>query len=147
MINLNELTMFEDSKVFKLEQFPTRSYEKDYVTQMDITIEMNLNQLIIERVVYSSLDFLSDIGGVLSILVSTGAIFCAVWNYRHLENYMVSRLFKLQTENYATSVHQSGAQSDYHIDGMSRFRDFESLDKTQRDHHHSEFMEPRLLGK
>ena len=41
-----------------------RSYEKDYVTQLDISIEMNLNQRQVARDGYTVLDYISDIGGI-----------------------------------------------------------------------------------
>ena len=42
-INLDDLTELSDSSVFKFEQKPVMPYEKDFVVQMDISIEMNLN--------------------------------------------------------------------------------------------------------
>ena len=72
---------------------PLKPYEKDYNVQMDITVEMNLNQVIIARDGYTYLDFLSDIGGMQGMLISLIALFIGFWNYNHLENYMVSNLF------------------------------------------------------
>ena len=60
---------------------------------MDITVEMNLNQVIIARDGYTYLDFLSDIGGMQGMLISLIAFFISFWNYNHLENYMVSNLY------------------------------------------------------
>ena len=40
---------------------PIRSYEKDYVVQMFITIEMNFDQVTIARTGYTTLDVLSDV--------------------------------------------------------------------------------------
>lgn len=45
VINLDDFTELEDETVFRLEQLPSRSYEKDYDVQLDITVEMNLNQV------------------------------------------------------------------------------------------------------
>ena len=63
-INLDDLTELQDESIFKLEMLPLKPYEKDYNVQMDITVEMNLNQVIIARDGYTYLDFLSDIGGM-----------------------------------------------------------------------------------
>ena len=71
-------------------------YEKDDIVQMDITFEMNLNQLVIARDIYTFLDFLSDIGGTQGMLISGVALFMAFWNYNMLENYMVGKLYKLK---------------------------------------------------
>ena len=43
MINLDDMTALEDNRVFRMEQQPNYSYEKDTWTQIDISIEMNLN--------------------------------------------------------------------------------------------------------
>ena len=42
-IDLDDLTEIFDDTVFVLDQLPTRSYEKDLYTMMDITVEMNLD--------------------------------------------------------------------------------------------------------
>ena len=97
LINLDDLTELEDSTVFRLEQLPTKSYEKEYDVQLDITIEMNLNQLVIARDGYTVLDYLSDIGGMQSILITGSAILLTIWNYQHLDNFLVSQLYRLST--------------------------------------------------
>ena len=95
LINLDDLTELEDTTVFQLEQLPNKSYEKDYDVQVDITIEMNLNQLVIVREGYTIFDFLSDIGGMQGILISFAAIFLGVWNYHFMDNFLVTRLYRL----------------------------------------------------
>ena len=37
------MTELENETVFSLDRLPTKSYEKDYDVQVDITIEMDLN--------------------------------------------------------------------------------------------------------
>ena len=67
--------------MFRLEQLPTKSYEKDYEVQLDVTIEMNLNRLVIAREGYTALDYISDIGGMESLLMTGCAILLSIWNY------------------------------------------------------------------
>ena len=43
-IDLEDVTEFHDTSVFSIEQLAIRSYEKDYLVQMLISIEMNLDQ-------------------------------------------------------------------------------------------------------
>ncbi len=43
ILNLDDMTALEDNRVFRLEQQPNYSYEKDTFTQKDISIEMNLS--------------------------------------------------------------------------------------------------------
>ena len=73
-----------------------RSYEKDSDTQFDLTIEMNMNLKMIARDGYTILDFLSDIGGILGLLISGITYILVSWNYNYFENFLVTRLFKLQ---------------------------------------------------
>ena len=63
---------------------------------MDITFEMNLNQLVISREGYTVLDWISDVGGIQGILISVMAVLISFWNYNQFENHMVSRLYRLQ---------------------------------------------------
>ena len=51
-----------------------------------MTIEMNLNQLVVARDGYTGLDLLSDVGGMESILISGCLILLGIWNYHYLEN-------------------------------------------------------------
>ena len=94
-INLDEITELDDASVFKLESQPLRTYEKDYNVQMDFTIEMNLSQRVVARDGYTFLDYLSDIGGIQSILISAAAIMVYVWTYNSLDDYMVTKLYKV----------------------------------------------------
>ena len=85
--------------MFTLEPLPSRSYEKDTDTWFDLTIEMNMNLELIQRNGYTVLDLLSDIGGILEIMTICITYFLAFWNYNYFENFMVTRLFKLQRED------------------------------------------------
>ena len=62
---------------------------------MDITVEMNLDQLVVVREGYTFLDLLSDIGGLQGILFSSVGFFIAFCNYNMLDNYMVTKLYRL----------------------------------------------------
>ena len=81
LVNLDDLTELEDASVFKLENEKSRSYEKDYYTTTDITIEMNRNLTRIAREGYTILDWISDVGGMQGMLFSGAALFLAFWNY------------------------------------------------------------------
>ena len=58
-----------------------RSYEKDYVAQMDVTIEMNLDMQTMQRQGYTILDVLSDVGGIQGLLFSFVAVILSIANY------------------------------------------------------------------
>ena len=97
--NLDDFTELEDTSVFKLEMANPKPYEKDYNAQMDITIEMNLDQEVIARTGYTFLDYLSDIGGIMGILFSGVAYLMGAWNFNNFDNYMVTRLYKLEKKD------------------------------------------------
>ena len=59
---------------------------------------MDLNQKVIQRQGYTTLDLISDIGGLQGILISVFAIIVGIWNHNMLENLLVSRLFKLEAK-------------------------------------------------
>ena len=96
------MTELEDPQLFTLEPLPSRSYEKDLDTWFDLTIEMNMDQNLIQRMGYTVLDLLSDIGGILEIMTILITYFLAFWNYNYFENFMVSRLFKLHREDFSS---------------------------------------------
>ena len=98
-INLDELTELEDTSVFTLDQLPLKPYEHDLYTQVDITVEMNLDQKVIARAGYTFLDLLSDIGGMQGVLMSGMAYLLTIWNYNYFDNYMVTRLYKMEKED------------------------------------------------
>ena len=93
-MNMDDFTELNDESVFKIQPLQPRSYEKDPYTQLDITIEANLSQVLIARDGYTFLDFLADIGGMQGMLFSGIGFFMAIWNYNYVDNYMVERLFK-----------------------------------------------------
>ena len=75
---------------------PVQSYEKDKDVQVDITIEMDLDLKVISRSGYTILDLISDIGGIQGVLFSSFAILVGIWNHNMIENYLVSKLYKLK---------------------------------------------------
>jgi len=50
--------------MFNLEQSPVRSFEKNLIMQMEIGIELSMDHTTIARTGYTTLDVLSDVGGI-----------------------------------------------------------------------------------
>ena len=63
---------------------------------MDITFELDLNRKFIMRKCYSSLELLSDLGGIIGFLMLVFSSVVICFNYNNFDNYMVSRLFKVK---------------------------------------------------
>ena len=70
-------------------------YEKFDSTWISVTIERSLNILQYERSVYTLLELISDVGGFTSALLVMLALTAQIWNFNNLDNFMVSRLFKI----------------------------------------------------
>ena len=78
---------------------PLRSYERDFDTQTELRIEMNFDLIEIERDSYKALDFLSDIGGMMGMLMSGACLFLGFWNFNNFDNIIVQRLYKVKKPN------------------------------------------------
>ena len=61
---------------------------------MDITIERSLDIQLVERIGYTVLDAVSDIGGIQGIMLSLTWGVLSFLNYRNIENFMVSKLYR-----------------------------------------------------
>ena len=94
-LDLDDLTEIENNSIFEIESMPVRSYEKDYLVQMEITVEMNLDKKTMARSVYNTLDVLSDVGGIQGIVMSIIGLFLGIWNYNNFDNFMASQLYKI----------------------------------------------------
>ena len=64
---------------------------------------MNLDINLVERSGYTVLDILSDIGGLLGILISGSSFILSIFNFNYLENYLVYKLFKSKSVSLMTT--------------------------------------------
>ena len=71
-------------------------YERPDKTWLSVTVEMDLNRIELERSRYTTFDLLADVGGLSGMFASIFAVLMTVWNYNALDNYMVTKLFKVQ---------------------------------------------------
>lgn len=95
-LNLDELTELNDPRVFKIRQTKITPYVVDVISDNlleGIVVQMDSNLTVIERSGYVLLDFLSDVGGLLEILIRGLTVILSVWNFNYLNDYLVSKLF------------------------------------------------------
>ena len=78
---MDKLTQFDDDAIFKLEQIPQIPAESNNYVQMEVSIEMNLDLATIKRSYYSLLDCLSDVGGLMSVILESVAVCLLILNY------------------------------------------------------------------
>ena len=99
VVNLDTITEQNILTPFKLEQLPSSTQELRKGIQMELTFELNLDLAVIQRVGYTLIDLLSDIGGVQAILVTLISMFVWLCNYNNFDNHMASQLFKTHKED------------------------------------------------
>ena len=95
-VNLDKYTKIEYDSLFKLSRKDVMPYEKSDNTWVSVTIERDLDLWHYERSVYTMLDLLSDVGGFHGMLILILALVASAWSYNSLDNFMVSRLFKIK---------------------------------------------------
>ena len=63
---------------------------------------MDLTRIRYERTRYTFFDLLSDVGGLSGMFASVFTIFVSIWNLHALDNYLVSKLYKVT--NYSSKL-------------------------------------------
>lgn len=95
-MNLDELTELKDSSAFKIKQTRLAPYKIDVIADNlleGIVILMDSDLIVIERTGYVLLDFLSDVGGLLEILIRSLTVVLSILNYDYVTDYIVSKLY------------------------------------------------------
>ena len=97
-IEMGVFTQESKTNLFKLEQLPNMSYEKDDDAWISISIERNLDKKEYSRTIYTGFDFLSDIGGLVDFLFILTGIFVNAWNFNSYENALASKIYNMKPE-------------------------------------------------
>ena len=90
---------------FKIKQ--VRPNEKGEYEWMRVTVEMSLDRLDYSRVRYNLLDLLAQFGGFMGIFRWIFTTFMVAWNTNALENFMVSKLYKVKDAEEEVSLERS----------------------------------------
>ena len=96
MVDLDDLTEYEDRTPFHFSTLPNRPQERNSSIVMQMTFEVGMTQQVILRHGYTILDLLSDMGGMYSILITFFGLLLALFNYKYFDTFMASRLFKIK---------------------------------------------------
>ena len=64
MIDLDGITEYMNDSLFRLDLKQVRPWEYDKVSQFVFSVELNFDLIVVERKIYSTLDFMSDVGGI-----------------------------------------------------------------------------------
>ena len=66
---------------------------------VQVTFELDLDFTVTDRQVYSVLDWLGDIGGLVESLFFIGGIVLMIFNYTHYDLLMVRKLFRVRSKD------------------------------------------------
>ena len=73
-----------------------RPYEFYDNVHVGIVYEINLDRRRIQRSVYSLLDWIGDVGGLLEAMFVVFSVLIVIYQYKTFEIYMIHNLFKLR---------------------------------------------------
>ena len=93
---MNDWTKITKDNLFGYHPLPKQPLEKKFDLLFRITIEMSLNRLDYMRFRYNFLDLLAQFGGFMGIFRWIFTTFMAAWNTNALDNFMVSKLYKVR---------------------------------------------------
>ena len=93
---LGDLTMSTRDDLFEVRRMTSLPYKFDDNVWLSITVEMDFDITTYEREVYTSLELLSDIGGLSGMLMTVFGFLIMTWNFQIFDNYLVSKLFKIR---------------------------------------------------
>ena len=93
-IDLDEVTELESDQIFHMEPQNVRPEERYEALIASFSFGVDLDQTVVQRMGYTFLDVLSDIGGIQSIVASTLVIFLTILNYNNLDNHLIARFYK-----------------------------------------------------
>jgi len=123
IMHLDEFT--ESSiRVFTTEQLSVRPYEYFDMVHLSISYEMDLNKQSISRSVYTALDWLGSVGGLMGILFMLGGHFLYLISGNGLTYLLLSSLFKEQSDDIEMAKYKKSGSlrthsSDYKLQTVS----------------------------
>ena len=92
-ITLGELHT-ENENIFKIVTDTPRPLESKDAVHMIISYELSLDRTLIQRNVFSFLDWLGDVGGLLEILFIFYSLIYQVYHYQTFEEYLTRKLYR-----------------------------------------------------
>ena len=98
------MTMENIKNIFRVEEFGKRPHNDNDDVMIALTFEMNLDMIVIDRQVYSSLDWMGDIGGLSGALYSTFAAAIIIFQYKAVISYVSNHTFLIRDGDERDSV-------------------------------------------
>ena len=101
-IPLGELELHTE-EIFTVVGAGERPYEFVDNVHLSISFEMSLDRKRIQRNVFSLLDWIGEVGGLLEALFVLFSVLITIYNYKAFENYMVQNLYSKRKVDVKTS--------------------------------------------
>ena len=101
-IPLGELELHTE-EIFTVVGAGERPYEFVDNVHLSISFEMSLDRKRIQRNVFSLLDWIGEVGGLLEALFVFFSVLITIYNYKAFENYMVQNLYSKRKVDVKTS--------------------------------------------
>ena len=101
-IDLDEVTELASSRIFHMEPQNIRPEERYENMILSFSFGVDLDQTVVQRMGYTFLDVLSDIGGIQSIIASTIVILLTILNHNNLDNHLIARFYKRKASTKAS---------------------------------------------
>ena len=94
-INYGSATEHDSDEIFRLKESYIKTVKRDPDQLMDLYFQVDYNKTVIEREIYTILDFLSDIGGIIEMFIKSFGLILAIIHNRYPEVFAASRLYKM----------------------------------------------------
>ena len=65
-----------------------------------VSFEVSLDRIKIQRIVFSLLEWLGDVGGLLEILYISFSLLYLAFHYQTFEEYLVDKLYRKKSMNF-----------------------------------------------
>ena len=63
---------------------------------IEFSFEVDLGLTMVQRIGYTILDLLADIGGVQTLIFSLFGVIISFWNYNNFDNHLLIQFFKIK---------------------------------------------------
>ena len=98
--------------IFKIKQQAYRPYEFKDNVHVQVTFELDLNLTVVDRAVYSFLDWLGDVGGLGEALFYMGTFIFAIFSYGQFDQMMIGALYRAKKRKDDSDKPKTDRQSD-----------------------------------
>ena len=120
LINYSSATEYDSDEIFRLKESRVKTVKRDPDQLMDLYFQVDYNKTVIEREIYTILDFLSDIGGIMEMFIKSFGVMLAIIHNSYPEVFAASRLYRISQPS-DQEFGKKDSNSSFHADQSSFF--------------------------